>query len=104
MYPRVALCICVGAVSALPPSAPSNPVSVSVSVPSSCVSQEQIQILQVKLPDGWSQPKRFYESNKIDVHLCGIMFWCMGGRVSREPCLVSILASVRVCRARSVQR
>ncbi|CAM9981270.1 unnamed protein product, partial [Hapterophycus canaliculatus] len=43
---------------------------------------EQIQIFQLKLPDGWLQPKAFYEANKIDFNLCGLMFWFMGGRMA----------------------
>lgn len=51
--------------------------------PPPSLSQEVIQVTPVKLPEGWSKPKAFYEANKIDFHLCSIMFWFMGGRVSK---------------------
>eukprot|EP00752_Nemacystus_decipiens_P010276 g9158.t1 len=44
--------------------------------------EELIQIPPWKAPEGWSRPKACYEANKIDVHLCAIMFWFMGGRVT----------------------
>ncbi|CAM9594628.1 unnamed protein product [Pylaiella littoralis] len=44
--------------------------------------EEYIQISQLKVPEGLSKPKAFYEANKIDFYLGGIMFWFMGGRIS----------------------
>ena len=44
--------------------------------------QERIQVMPLTIPEGWSKPRAFYDANKIDFHLCGIMFWFMGGRVS----------------------
>ena len=42
--------------------------------------------MPLTVPEGWSKPRAFYDANKIDFHLCGIMFWFMGGRVS--DCIV----------------
>lgn len=39
-------------------------------------------MMPLTIPEGWSKPRAFYDANKIDFHLCGIMFWFMGGRVS----------------------
>ncbi|CAN0166954.1 unnamed protein product [Ectocarpus sp. 4 AP-2014] len=44
--------------------------------------EEVVQVTPIKLPEGWSKPKAFYEANKIDFHLCSIMFWFMGGRMA----------------------
>lgn len=52
-----------------------------VTLSPSSLSQEVIQVTPIKLPEGWSKPKAFYEANKIDFYLCSIMFWFMGGRV-----------------------
>lgn len=57
--------------------------------------QELIQIPPLKVPEGWSQPKACYETNKIDVHLCAIMFWFMGGRVSTKFRLLAFVAQLR---------
>lgn len=46
--------------------------------------QEHVQVMTITIPEGWSRPRAFYEANKIDFHLCGIMFWFMGGRVSAK--------------------
>lgn len=51
----------------------------------------------MKAPEGWSQPKAFYETNKIDVHLCAIMFWLVGGRVSAEIRLSRTLLQLHYC-------
>lgn len=35
------------------------------------------------IPEGLSKPSAFYKEHKVDFHLGGMMFWFMGGRVSR---------------------
>ncbi|CAN0001068.1 unnamed protein product [Laminaria digitata] len=44
--------------------------------------EELIQVMPLTIPEGWSKPRAFYDANKIDFHLCGIMFWFMGGRIA----------------------
>lgn len=44
--------------------------------------QDHPEVLPVHIPAGVLRPMRFYEDHKIDIHLAGMMFWLMGGRVS----------------------